>query len=50
MQFHFLTKEIGFFNLKYKFMSEMMNNDKIDQFEDVKLGRRCIGYLYIGYF
>lgn len=26
-------------------MSEMMNNDKMNQFEDVKLGRRYIGYL-----
>ena len=26
-------------------MCEMMNSDKISQIEDVKLGRRYIGYL-----
>lgn len=26
-------------------MCEMMNNDKINQFEDMKLGRSYIGYL-----
>lgn len=31
-------------------MSEMMTNDKINQFEDVKLGRECIGYLFVIHF